>query len=291
MVVDCLTSTPVDPIEAIGLAVNKTIVPERKGRGRKGYGRRPAVRLFVYAQLKGIHKDEPLERRLRKNPGVARALGLKGVPDRTTIGRWRRRLASVVRAATEKLAGLIATLAPTELLIVDSTPLEDWRDPEAKVGFYSRGPFKGFKVHVSVDQLGLPRKALVTPGNRHDSPFMPELIAGQKPRFVLGDAGYDAESNRKACRDIGAKPCIATNPRRSGKRRYTPPLCKRKRHIVEQFNSRLKEMLKGCWRGFRGLAKKATVVYSALLAMLAIALQALLLGEPSLLRKIGTYRY
>ena len=84
-----------DPIELARLAVNKTIVPERKGRSRRGYGRRPAVRLFVYAQLKGIHKDEPLEKHLRKNPGVAKALGLKGVPDRTTIGRWRRRLEPV----------------------------------------------------------------------------------------------------------------------------------------------------------------------------------------------------
>ncbi|MDI6820318.1 MAG: transposase, partial [Candidatus Hodarchaeaceae archaeon] len=169
-------------VELARLVVNKTIVEERRGRGRKGYGRLPAARLLVYAQLKGIHKDEPLEKHLRKNRGVAKALGLKGIPDRTTIGRWRRRLEPVVREAVEKLAGLIATLAPTELLVVDSTPLEDRRDPEARVGFYSRGPFKGFKVHVSVDQLGLPRKALVTPGNRHDSPLLPELICEQEAK-------------------------------------------------------------------------------------------------------------
>jgi len=280
-----------EAVELARLVVNKTIVSEREGRGRKGYGRLPAVRLFVYAQLRGIHKDEPLEKHLKKNPGIAKALGLKGVPDRTTIGRWRKKLAPVLREAFEKLAGLLATLKRTELLVVDSTPLEDWRDPDAEWGFYSRGPFKGFKVHVSVDQLGLPRKAVITPGNRHDSPFLPELIAGQKAKHVIGDAGYDSENNKKACRGIGAKPCIATNPRRSGRRRYTPSLCKRKRYIVEQFNSRFKEMLQGCWRRFRGLAKKATVVYSALIAMLALALQALLLNRPSLLRKIGVYRY
>ena len=115
------------------------------------------------------------------------------------------------------------------------------------------------------------------------------MIAGQKPKHVLGDAGYDSENNRKTCRDIGAKLCIATNPRRSGRRRYTPSLCKRKRYIVEQFNFRLKEMLQGCWQRFRGLAKKETVVYSALIAMLA--LQALLLDRPSLLQKIGVYKY
>jgi len=280
-----------EAVELVRLVVNKTIVPERKGRGRRGYGRLPAVRLLAYAQLKGIHTDEGLEKHLRGNQGVARALGLKGIPDRTTIGRWKKKLDEIAREAFEELAGIIAMLVPTELLVVDSTPLEDWRDPEAKVGFYSRGPFKGFKVHVSVDQLGLPRKAVVTPGNRHDSPFLPELIVRQKAKYAIGDAGYDSKRNRKACRDVGMKPCFARNPRRSGKRRYTPPLCKRYHYIVEQFNSRLKEMLNNCWRRFKGLAKKATLVYSALIAMLAIASQALLQNKPELLRKIGVYKY
>ena len=276
-----------NPVELARLVVNKTIVQERKGRGRKGYGRLPAARLLVYAQLKGIHKDKRLVKYLQKNPGVAKALGLKSIPNRTTIGRWRKRLGSIMREVFEKLASIVAMLTPTKLLVVDSTPLEDWKDPDAKWGFYPQGPFKGFKVHVSVDQLGLPRKALITPRNRHDSPFLPELIAGQRPKFVLGDAGYDSERNRKACRGIGAKPYIVTNPRRSCKRRHAPALLKRKRYIVEQFNSRLKDMLNNCWHWFKGLAKKATVVYSALVAMLAIALQALIQNKPNLLRKSG----
>ena len=77
-----------EAVELARLAVNKTIVSERKGRGRKGYGRLTALRLRVYALLVGIDKDEPLEKHLRRNHGVARALGSKrGIPDRTTIGR------------------------------------------------------------------------------------------------------------------------------------------------------------------------------------------------------------
>ena len=249
------------------------------------------MKLLVYAQLKDIHKDETLERHLRMNSKIVKGLELKGVPDRTTIGRWKRRYEFVAKEAFEKLAGLIGIIVPSELLVVDSTPLEDTRDPDARIGFYSRGPFKGFKVHVSVDQLGLPRKARITTGNRHDSPFLPELISGQKAKDVIADAGYDSKRNRKACMGIGARPHITTNPRRSGKRRYTPSLCKHKHYIVEQFNSRLKDVLNDCWQRVRGLAKKATLVYSALAAMLVIALQALLLGKPSLLRKISLYRY
>lgn len=278
--------------ELARLAVNKTIVSERKGRGRRGYGRLAALRLLVYALLVGIDRDETLEKHLRRNRGIAKALGFRrGIPDRTTIGRWKKKLSKIAREAFEKQAGIVEMLVPAKLLVVDSTPLDDWRDPEAEWGFYSRGPFKGFKVHVAVDQLGLPRKALITPGNRYDSPFLPELIQGLRPKDVIGDAAYDAEDNRKVCMKIGAKPHLATNPRRGGKRRYTPPLCKRKRYIVEQFNSRFKEMLGECWLRFKGLARKATVVYSALLAMNALAIQALVTNRPELLRKVGVYRY
>jgi hypothetical protein len=102
------------------------------------------VRVLVYAQLKGILGNEPLEMHLRQNPGVARALGIEdGIPDRTTIGRWRERLGSVAREAFEKLLDIVAMLVPTELLVVDSTQLEDWGDPEAggasTLGARSRG--------------------------------------------------------------------------------------------------------------------------------------------------------
>ncbi|MEW5995326.1 MAG: transposase [Candidatus Zixiibacteriota bacterium] len=279
-------------MELARIAVNKTMVQERKGRGRKGYGRLAALRLLVYAMLVGITNDEPLEKHLRKKPGIAKALGFKkGIPDRTSIGRWKRKHDAVAREAFERQASVIGTMVRSKLLVVDSTPLEDWRDPEAEWGYYSRGPFKGFKVHVAVDQLGLPRRAILTAGNMYDSPLLPELIAGQKTRFVLGDAAYDAGSNKEACREIGAKPCFARNKRRHGKRRYTPTLPKRKRYVVEQFNSRFKETLGGCWLWFKGLAKKATVVYSALMAMNALALQALLTDEPVPLLKVGVYRY
>ncbi|KXA91856.1 hypothetical protein AKJ63_00695 [candidate division MSBL1 archaeon SCGC-AAA259D18] len=186
--------------ELTRVVVNKSVVPERRGRGRRGYGRRPAVRLLVYAQLKGIHRDARLVKHLRKNPEVAESLGLNGIPDRTTIGRWRKRLSRVFKKAFQKLSEYVQMLVPTEDLIVDSTPLEDYRDPDSRWGKYSREWFKGFKGHFSVNQLGLPLKTKVTTGNRHDSPFLPELISGLGSNRVLADAGYDSRSNRKACR-------------------------------------------------------------------------------------------
>ena len=44
------------------------------------------------------------------------------------------------------------------------------------MGLHPRGRFKGFKLHVAVNQLGLPLKAIASPANRFDSIFLPKLI-------------------------------------------------------------------------------------------------------------------
>jgi IS5 family transposase len=66
--------------------------------------------------------------------------------------------------------------------------------------------------------LGLPLKALITPGNRYDSRFLPKLIEDLEADYVLADAGYDSKTNSKAAKAIDAEPVFASNPRR-GKRK------------------------------------------------------------------------
>jgi len=95
--------------------------------------------------------------------------------------------------------------------------LEDRRDPEGRWGYTSRGPFRGFKLHVAVNQEGLPMKAVVTPGNRYDSPFLPKLIQGLTPERVVADAGYDQKENRLAVKRAGAAAFIPNNPKRKRK--------------------------------------------------------------------------
>lgn len=87
---------------------------------------------------------------------------------------------------------------PTTHLIADSTPLVDLYDMEARWGVTSKGPFKGFKLHAVVNQLGLSLKALVTTGNCCDSPFLPMLIEYLEAEYVLADAGYRSKRNLKA---------------------------------------------------------------------------------------------
>ena len=154
-----------------------------------------------------------------------------------------------IRRYLQKTADIIQVLAPTTHLIVDSTPLVDLHDMEAKWGFTCRGPFKGFKLHAVVNQLGLPLKGIVTPGNRFDSPFLPKLIEDLEAEYVLADAGYHSKVNLKAVKDMPAQPFIAVNPRRKGKQSKPPnsEFFRGRRYPIEQFNSHSKHnILKGC---------------------------------------------
>ena len=269
--------------ELVRLIVNKAIVPkEPKRPGNPGYGQLKAVRILVYARLKGLQNDTRIFWHLKKHPIDAAKLGLYTVPDRTTIGRWWKRYLNLLEITFKKTTDIIQMLVPTKQLIVDSTPLVDLYDMEAKWGFSSRGPFKGFKLHAAVNQLGLPLKAIVTPGNRFDSIFLPKLIEDLEAEYVLADAGYHCLKNIQAVKDMGAIPIIAVNPRRKGKagKVSNAEFFRGKRCPVEQFNGHVKHnILGGCWVRPRGLLKKSAMVFAGLISVEANAILALLVGD------------
>ena len=271
--------------EVVRLFVNKVVVSvEPKRGGNPGYGRLRALRVLVYARLKGLENDTRVVEHLKKHSDAARTLGLSKVPDRTTVGRWWRRYLDLLEETFGKISGMLQLMSPTTLLIVDSTPLVDLYDMEAGWGHTSKGKFRGFKLHAAVNQLGLPLRAVVTPGNRYDSPFLPGLIEDLEADYVLADAGYDSKTNNKAVKAIDAEPVIASNPRRGKRKKIKHKiLLKTKRYVVEQFNGHLKEnVLKQCWLWPRGLVKKAAMVMAGLISFNAEAMKSLILGEESL---------
>jgi hypothetical protein len=272
--------------ELIRQIVNKTIVPkEPKRAGNPGYGQLTAVRILVYARIKGLQNDTRIICHLNKHPSDAKTLGLQNIPDRTTIGRWWKRYLTILQETFKKTADIIQMLVPTTHLIADSTPLIDLYDMEAKWGFSSRGPFKGFKLHVAVNQLGLPLKAIVSPGNRFDAIFLPKLIEDLEAKFVLADAGYHSLENLKVVRAMGAVPIIAVNPRRKGKvgKVSNAEFFGGMRYPVEQFNCHAKHnVLKGCWVKPRGLLKKTSMVMAGLVCIEVNAIESLLVGDLSL---------
>ena len=271
--------------EVVRLFVNKAIVSaEPKRRGNPGYGQLKALRVLVYSRLKGLENDTRVIEHLKKHKQSARTLGLETVPDRTTVGRWWRRYLGLLGEIFVKISKMLQLLTPTTFLVVDSTPLVDLYDMEAAWGHTSRGKFRGFKLHAAVNQLGLPLRAVITPGNRYDSPFLPGLIEDLEADYVLADAGYDSKTNKASAKGIDAQPVIASNPRR-GKRKKIKhaKLLKTRRYVVEQFNGHLKaNVLKGCWVRPKGLVKKASMVTAGLISYDVEAIKALLLGEVSL---------
>jgi len=277
--------------EVVKLFVNKAVVSaEPTRRGNPGYGRLKALRVLVYSRLKGLENDTRIVEHLKKHTWAARTLGLRSVPDRTTVGRWWRRYLSLLEETFKKISGMLQLIAPTTLLIADSTPLEDLYDLEAGWGYTSEGPFRGFKLHAIVNQLGLPMKAVVTPGNRYDSPLLPDLLEDLEAEYVLADAGYDSKRNINAVEAMGAVPVIASNPRRGKRRRIRHgELLRAKRYLVEQFNGHVKDnILKRCWMRPKGLVKKAAMVTAGLISYDAEAMRSLIAGEQSL-RSVSKY--
>ena len=272
--------------EVVRLFVNKALVPaEPKRRGNPGYGRVKALRILVYARLKGLDNDTRVTEHLKKHPWITKTLGLVTVPNRTTVGRWWRHYLSFLEETFINIADMLQLIEPTKAVIVDSTPLVDLYDMEARWGHTGRGKFRGFKLHAAVNQLGLPLRALITPGNCYDGPFLPKLIEDLEADYVLADAGYCSKRNIKAIIDMGATPVIADNPRKKGKRRKIMPseLLRKQRYVVEQFNGHLKaNILDECWVRPRGLVKKAAMVLAGLICYDAEAIRSLIVGEQSL---------
>jgi len=272
--------------EVVRLIVNKAIVPaEPKRRGNPGYGRVKALRILVYARLKGLDNDTRTVEHLKKHPWIAKTLGLLAVPDRTTVGRWWRRYLKLLEQVFVKIADILQLAIPTKIAVVDSTPLVDLYDMEAEWGHTSRGRFRGFKLHAAVNQLGLPLRALVTPGNRFDGPFLPKLIEDLEADYVLADGAYPSKANFKAIRAINAIPVIADNPRKKGKSRKAQSnvLLRTKRYVIEQFNELIKhDVLDECWLWPKGLIKKASMVMAGLISVDANAIESIIDGRESL---------
>jgi hypothetical protein len=269
--------------ELVRLILNKITVPaESKRAGNPGYGLKTAIRVLVYSRLKGLQNDTRIIWHLKRHPKDAYRLGLHTTPDRTTIGRWWTRYLPVLEKVMNKIADIIKENIHTTHLIVDSTPLKDMYDMEAKWGFTCRGPIKGFKLHVAVNQLGLPLKAIVTPANLYDSKFLPQLIEDLEADYVLADAGYHSLKNIQAVKDMGAVPIIAVNPRRRGKegKMSNAVFFGGKRWPVEQLNGHCKyNVLCGCWVRPKGLLKKASMVLAGLISINVNAIVALLEGS------------
>ena len=251
--------------------IGKIIIPIK--RGPKGYPLLLRLKLLLYGELKGFFSTRMLRKHFQKRPDALKKLGFKTLPDKRTIDRWKHKLANELQQLVKLMGDCYIQRKLSEWTILDSTPIEDEKDPEAKTGYTSKGKFKGFKLHMSCDENEVPLRAVVTTGNVHDSTKAEELLA---PTLLTGgDAGYDNEKVKKATKEQGSKPIFVHNPRREGKekKRKTPKILKKVRVCIEQCNGFIKnEVMRKMWTLIKGLAAKTVFALTAVLAIQALAL-------------------
>jgi hypothetical protein len=241
--------------------------------GPKGYDIILRMRLLLYGHLKGYLSTRKLRKHLKKHPEVLRQLGFKTLPNRRTIDRWKKKLAEFMPKLIHRTGNSYLQQRGSEWTILDSTPLEDEKDPDAKTGYTSKGKFKGFKLHMSCDESEVPLRAEFTTGNVHDSVKAEELLA-PTPR-TGGDSGYNAKRIKMAAKTKESKIVTAHNPRREGKdkKKKSPRILRKIRFIVEQCNSLIKnEVMLNAWKKVKGFAVKAFFALMAVFAMQAMAL-------------------
>jgi hypothetical protein len=177
-------------------------------------------------------------------------------------------------------------------------------DPDARVGRGRRGFILGYRVHVACcADSELPIAFTVAPCNENDKVYFEPLLErvhrlGVRFGAVLADAQYSSENVRNAAEWLGAEPVIPV--RRDSRvkdalrvgRDFVATGMKRlvrlfkKRWSVERLFGRAKEWLLLDGLRVRGLGQVTIHVALSLVSMLAVALAAVGLRRPDLVRGI-----
>lgn len=263
-------------IDVIVGVVNKKFLQSlyKKRRGPKGYGHARIIRLLTFAHTIRIYENKTLVKYLKKHLDKARKLGFKKIPSRKSIRRWKKEYAVILPKAVDLLGQHYRKRKKINYTALDSAPMRDSRDPDAKSGKNSKGWFKGFKIHVNSDDLRVPQKATVTTGNVHDKTQGKYLLVPSPATLV--DAAYDAEDLREDALEEQTVLIADENPRRGKRKRKRPIILKKLRYIVEQNVGLLKNQAMGrAWTRVKGLANKTTFALSAVLFVQALAIYTL----------------
>jgi transposase len=119
------------------------------------------------------------------------------------------------------------------------------------------------KIHLAVDALGMPIRAIVTDGPRADCKEAIPLIQNLPCRVLLADRGYDSDEIVEHAKNSGIQPIIPPKKNRKIQRKYDKNLYK-KRHPVENAFLRLK-------RSWRGIATRYLKRLSSFVAFVHLA--------------------
>lgn len=146
------------------------------------------------------------------------------------------------------------------------------KNSQGKVSYW-----KGYKLHLDVDDIGLPITAIVTGANVHDSQVaIPlEKLTEKKVQhcYSLMDAAYDAKPINDYIRSRDRVPLIDPNKRKGGEPRSFDPAEKSRykiRTTVERANAHLKDWLIPHQIFVRGFQKVSFILMSAVVCLAAL---------------------
>ena len=139
------------------------------------------------------------------------------------------------------------------------------------------------KLHLSCDGRGRPLSVVVTPGQRHESTQLEEVLDAvwvprpghgrprKRPDRLVADRGYSFPSCRRLLRRRGIPHTIPERKDQRECRRGRPPKfdreCYRRRNVVERCVNRLKQ-----WRGIATRYEKRAANYRAVVAIVALVI-------------------
>ena len=95
------------------------------------------------------------------------------------------------------------------------------------------------KIHTVCDALGNPLRFVLTPGQRHDSKPVPELLDGLVTKALLADKAYDSDEIVQSAQAQGMQVIIHCRVNRK-KQRVLDKDRYKARHLVENLFQRMK---------------------------------------------------
>ena len=299
-----------------------TSLYHREGRGRKPYDAVSMLKAQLLKRLWRVPSYRRLALLLKRDRRVARACGFRReTPSHGLFTQFRHRLG---KDGYEKVFSMLLKqllkdgAVKGEVVALDSTAIKAYSqrsldnksgksDREARVGRGRRGFILGYKVHTACcTSSELPLAFTVEPCNMNEKRFIKQLLEklkclGISFKTVVADAQYDSTRVRETVREYDAEPVIpyrkSSRIKRALKvgRDFVVHGVKRlvnlfrKRVSIERVFSRAKEWLLLDHLRVKGLEQVFIHACISFSAMLVVALTAVKLHKPSLIRCIKHY--
>ena len=293
------------------------------GPGREPIDPTSMFKAQILKHLLQIPSDRRLAIRLKRDRRLAKACGFRRrrTPSHGLFTQFRNRLGEemyqlvfnqLARFLIESgtLIGKVVAVDSTHIAAHSARAMDNVSgrsDPDARVGRGRRGFILGYRVHtVCCADSELPVAFRVAPCNDNDKLYFEPLLEktrglGFEFRHVVADSQYNSENVRNAAEWLGAEPIIPV--RRDSRARRVLKVGRdfvakgskrvvrlfRKRWGIERMFGRAKNWLMLDGLRVRGLMEVVIHVSLSMISMLAVAVTAVRLGKPRLVRCIKRF--